>query len=152
MWTKKQTYSGLDEPISLDDEFVPPSIVYESPSLVKIIGSYTNQTMTSPFYNIDISVQIPDSIISSRDILDFAYFNKRKLYLAGLRKTLEMCNAKVHGNQAYKLFEVFYFKSDDRKPILCLRPAFTDGIMIRIFPTVIIVSPLFVELIRLISL
>lgn len=66
--------------------------------------------------------------------MDYAYFNKRKLFLAGIRKTLEKCNLKFHDNQMYRDFSVHYFKCDERKPVIVLKTPFSDELSIRIIP------------------
>jgi hypothetical protein len=139
-WVESQRYPGLSTPLSLQPSSEPVNFMYRSPVNVAVIGSYKTQSVTAPFYNIDVSVTIPKESVDARDILDFGYFNKRKLFLAGLRKTLEICNNKLHNKNAYHNFETVYFKCDDRKPVLQFQPVFSDSVVIRIFPTVSIPS------------
>lgn len=41
-------------------------IEYESPSTVEVTGSHSHQTMIAPFYNIDILLPMPTSIIQPK--------------------------------------------------------------------------------------
>lgn len=67
-WVQAQNYVGLERPLSVPTSFNDTqfSIIYQSPQSVDVIGSFRNQTLTAPDYNIDIAVVIPNGIINSR--------------------------------------------------------------------------------------
>lgn len=62
-----------------------------------------------------------------RDVLNHAYFNKRKLYLAAISEVLSdggLCQS----------IEVSYFNSDHRKPYLILTPNFKTKYSVNLYP------------------
>jgi hypothetical protein len=72
-WVKSQHYRGLENGLSNDytsdesDSLQFPSIVYLNPTEEPcFIGSYCNNTMTSPYLNVDIAITIPEGIIEQR--------------------------------------------------------------------------------------
>jgi hypothetical protein len=137
-FVRKQNYEGIGNWIGLDevdeDNF---SITFEAPVKVETVGSFLNQSSTSPYFNIDILVTMPASMFDSRDILNNIYFNKRALYLAGIRKTLLHANKlKKDQTDFYKNMKTMLFKADPRKPILQLQPYYSDSLFIRIIPVV----------------
>ncbi len=67
-------------------------------------------------------------------MLDFRYFNKRKLFLAGVWKSLQMCDKKLHHQQQYRNISVHLLKYDTRKPVLNIIPGFSDRFTVRIIP------------------
>ena len=67
------------------------------------------------------------ALATYRDVLNYAYFNKRKLYLAAISEVLSdggLC----------KTIEVSYFQSDHRKPYLILTPNFTTKYAVNLYP------------------
>ena len=78
-----------------------------------------------------------------RDILNHAYFYKRKLYLYGLSRSL---NEQVHADSEKKYALSFsWFKGDYRKPILEVSPSvefMQSNIVVRLIPTVPYLSTL----------
>lgn len=69
-----------------------------------------------------------------RDVLNHVYFDKRALFLAGLRKTLEKANKK--NGEKYKVFSFEYLKGDVRKPVLSIVPSFSSSVVVRLIPVV----------------
>lgn len=69
-----------------------------------------------------------------RDVVNHVYFQKRALFLAALRKSLEKINIKQ--GERYQNFQFKPFKGDERKMILALQPSFSDAVTIRLIPTV----------------
>lgn len=69
-----------------------------------------------------------------RDVLNHVYFDKRSLFLAGLRKTLEKANKK--NGDKYKAFSFEYLKGDVRKPVLAIVPSFSSSVVVRLIPVV----------------
>eukprot|EP01033_Poteriospumella_lacustris_P005404 gene5401-3849_t len=108
------------------------SMEYRSPSELLTTGSFATNTCISPFYNIDILVTIPSKLIDTRDVLNHVYFDKRALFLAGLRKTLEKANKK--NGEKYKVFSFEYLKGDVRKPVLSIVPSFSSSVVVRLIP------------------
>lgn len=103
------------------------SLAFEPPSTVEIIGSFALKAFTAPILNIDIAVHMPSSCFNAIDILNHAYFSKRKLYLGALLKLL----AK-HKSASVSLA---LFKGDVRKPIIRLKPvSFKSNVTLRIIP------------------
>jgi len=110
-----------------DDSNEAVSIIFEPPSTVEIIGSFAFKAITAPILNIDIAVHMPSSCFNTNDILNHAYFSKRKLYLGALWKLL----AKHKGAS----LSLALFKGDVRKPIIQLKPtSFKSKVTIRIIP------------------
>lgn len=75
-----------------------------------------------------------------RDVLNHSYFDKRKLYLAGLAASLKDLNKqRTDENEKYDM-TIALFKGDDRKPILNIKPKFECGTFsVRIIPVVSLV-------------
>lgn len=69
-----------------------------------------------------------------RDVVNNVYFQKRALFLAAVRKSLEKINVKQ--GERYQNFQFVLFKDDDHKVILTLQPLFSDAVTIRLIPTV----------------
>lgn len=69
-------------------------------------------------------------IFTYRDILNHVYFQKRALYLAAVRKSLEQINKKKETK--YKNFKTLLFKADCRKPIIQLQPQYSESIVVRL--------------------
>jgi hypothetical protein len=129
-WLVQQEY---DLHLSSIDEM--PAIIYQPPREIQFVGSFSVGTGTAPLYNVDIMVVMPAELFCQRDVLNHSYFDKRKLFLGALRKSLEQINKKDSGKR-YKNFRTVLFKGDERKPLLQLQPGFSDSIVIRVIPTV----------------
>ena len=135
-WTQSQGY-GID--LSSFVHHDVDSITYLAPSQVEVIGSFDSGAATAPLYNIDIAIYMPADIFSARDILNYAYFQKRALYLAGVRKSLEQIHKKQQtGGTAtgggYKNFKTLLMKADVKKPIIQLQPYYSESIVVRLIP------------------
>ncbi|KAK8789864.1 hypothetical protein WA158_006644 [Blastocystis sp. Blastoise] len=91
----------------------PISLHYQKPYRMDIIGSYLLRTSLINNLNIDIAIQMPDSCFSSKDYLDYVYFNKRSLYLYVLMKTMK---------EKYSSLNIYYswWNKDYSKPIICI--------------------------------
>ena len=76
-------------------------------------------------------------LLIGRDILNHAYFDKRRLYLAGLARYL---GEQTHDDLAKKYTLSFsWFKGDSRKPILEIAPSTSfmkSNIVVRLIPAV----------------
>jgi len=91
------------------------SMPFTKPRSVDIVGSSILQTATSPILNVDIIVGMPGDGFEERDILNHAYFDKRKLYLAAMAESLGQ-------SMEIDCVSIVSFKGDWRKPALVLKP------------------------------
>eukprot|EP01041_Mallomonas_annulata_P007991 gene7991-16353_t len=122
---------NLNLPIdSYDGKLV--KLKFSPPTLVTIVGSHILHTATKPFLNIDISITMPDDCFNSKDILNFTYFEKRKLYLGAIAYALQKHSEMILPNSII----LAQFKSDQRKPILILKPNLKTKYSIRLIPTI----------------
>lgn len=161
-WLLKQGIEGID---LINDSDV--KIDFSKPTSVDYIGSFSCQTATAPILNIDLAMILPSDLfdkrymltdytyscsstfnlqlpfIHNRDILNHAYFDKRKLYLAAIAKALmrksKSKNQNSDGSSCYKV-SIAWFKGDSRKPILQVSPNSINKkmpqITVRIYPVV----------------
>eukprot|EP01031_Cornospumella_fuschlensis_P027540 gene27540-33264_t len=139
-WVEKQGYSCLVPSTPYSDKDL--SISYQVPQEVSDIGSNASDTTIAPFYNIDLAVMMPADLFETKDVLNHVYFDKRRLYLAGIWKTLQIAQKRLQGgdNSAepvslYSDIIPVLFKADERKPILHIRPPFPSPIVLRLIPT-----------------
>lgn len=86
---------------------------FSKPVNIAVVGSFMLKTLakTAGGYNIDMTVEMPDSLFQEKDHLNFRYFYKRAVYCAVLRKHLESCNLQV---------QIEYFNGDLKRPVLVL--------------------------------
>ncbi|TPX44398.1 hypothetical protein CcCBS67573_g10412, partial [Chytriomyces confervae] len=129
-------------------EQVDPSIQYKfsfkKPEKVFIAGSYLVKTITKGKngFNVDVAVQMPDSIFTEKDHINNRYFNKRAYYLAVIAAAL-----KSKPNFARISFQ--HLNKDPRRPILVIESHTSEkseggfnhiggpgGVQIRILPVV----------------
>ena len=78
-------------------------------------------------------------IIITRDILNQKYFDKRKLYLGGLAKSLSNIRSESNNEEFDYEISFSWFKGDMRKPILEINSPFIHSnskIIIRLIPAV----------------
>ena len=105
------------------------SIDFEPPTDINIVGSSKLNISTKPYLNIDIAVTIPEIVFDEQDVLNYVYFDKRKLYLGVIAKYL----SEMDGN----IISIGLFKSDPRKPIIIVQTKnFKTNYEIRIIPTI----------------
>jgi hypothetical protein len=126
-WLSKQQYTGL----SLHN--LDQSIVYQSPETLEIVGSQAVDTGIAPFYTLDLAVLIPNALVGPKDVLNHVYFDKKRLFLAGLWKTLQLLNKKA-GYEVYSDICIIFLKGDERRPVLQLRPAHCKEYAVRLVP------------------
>eukprot|EP01138_Halocafeteria_seosinensis_P003773 gb/GECG01003858.1/.p1 GENE.gb/GECG01003858.1/~~gb/GECG01003858.1/.p1 ORF type:complete len:1501 (+),score=200.78 gb/GECG01003858.1/:1-4503(+) len=62
----------------------PVEMKWEKPSSIDVVGSFLLHTMTKPVLNVDLAVEIPDECFEERDIKNYAYFDKKQLYLRAI--------------------------------------------------------------------
>jgi hypothetical protein len=80
------------------------SIDFKDPKSVDVVGSSKLLTSTKPYVNVDIVINIPNDCFEDKDILNHAYFDKRKLYVAGIASALQHSSAADfirHSNFAF---------------------------------------------------
>lgn len=97
----------------------PVMLSFEKPTRLDLIGSYLLETGVHPEFNIDVAVEMPQSCFLPKDILNYRYFDKRKLYLGVLKNALE----DEFSESAIDIhFENFC--GDLNKPILVFKPRY----------------------------
>jgi U3 small nucleolar RNA-associated protein 22 len=137
-WLKKEGLEGFDSMQHTSkggdgsiNTLNSVSIAFAAPASVTIVGSSQLNTGTSPFVNVDIAVGMPDSVFAQTDILNYAYFKKRALYLGALCAELKRKEFATDGNASVALL-----KGDVRKPIIVVKVALKGVVAsIRIIPT-----------------
>lgn len=69
--------------------------------------------------------------------MNHIYFDKRRLYLAGVATLLNnsLSKSKKSPSSSYNL-SVTHFKGDSRKPILQIVPPFSSVVVVRLIPVV----------------
>jgi U3 small nucleolar RNA-associated protein 22 len=53
-----------------------------------LVGSYLLHSIVKPNCNVDIAIQIPNSCFVPKDVLDYRYHDKRRLYLSAIANEL----------------------------------------------------------------
>lgn len=96
----------------------PVELEYTKPSSIDVVGSFLLHTMCKPLLNVDVAVEIPDRCFEERDIKNFAYFDKKQLYLRALVTRL-LKHPDVQ-NGACEM-DVTAIHHDKMKPCLSLR-------------------------------
>ncbi|KAJ3235098.1 hypothetical protein HDU81_000845 [Chytriomyces hyalinus] len=117
---------------------------FKKPEKVFIAGSYLVKTITKGKngFNVDVAVQMPDSIFTEKDHINNRYFNKRAYYLAVIAAAL-----KTKPNFANIRFQ--HLNKDPRRPILVIESHTSEkseggfnhiggpgGVQIRILPVI----------------
>lgn len=74
----------------------------------------------------------PTDSLLYRDILNYVYFDKRKLYIGVLLHFLKVNSKRI----GIENVEVEKWKDDNRKPVLIIRPTAIPTITVRLHPTV----------------
>ncbi|KAJ3150218.1 hypothetical protein HDU89_003307 [Geranomyces variabilis] len=97
---------------------------FKRPTKVFIVGSYLLKAVSrSPSgTNVDMAVQMPDSIFTEKDSVNYRYFYKRAYYVAVLAAELR----KQRKELGIKL-EFEAFQGDSRRPVLVIRSAGKGG-------------------------
>jgi U3 small nucleolar RNA-associated protein 22 len=126
-WARDQCIRGfiLDGP-----NHESTKIIYKPATSCSVIGSLPLSTAIAPFLALDVAVTMPSDIFdSAKDILNYSYFDKRKLYLAAMSYELAasgLCDTVNVSN----------FRLDHRKPFLVVKPPFKTKYLIRFFPVI----------------
>ncbi|RYH13594.1 hypothetical protein EON65_35290, partial [archaeon] len=144
-WVEKQGYLSLVPSTPYSEKDL--TITYQAPQEICDIGSHASDTTIAPFYNIDLALVMPAEFFETKDVLNHVYFDKRRLYLAGVWKTLQVAQKHMqwgsggmeavgaNSTSLYKDITPVLFKADERKPILHLRPPFSSPLILRLIPT-----------------
>ncbi|KAH6602709.1 hypothetical protein BASA61_000874 [Batrachochytrium salamandrivorans] len=127
------------DPLPLDVKY---KFSFEKPSKVAIVGSFLLKTLArNPSgVNVDMSVQMPDTLFQEKDHVNHRYFHKRAYYLAVIAAEL----LKQGKGEFNVTIEFEAFQNDLRKPILILTSNKSagdlhfskSGFCIRIFPAI----------------
>lgn len=115
MLKKNKIVTPFPEPQPAEDAL--HSFAFEKPSAMHVVGGYGLKTIakTKTHFNVDVSVEMPDSIFQEKDYSNYRYHHKRACYLAVLAHAIKSSNKK---------FEVEYstLNGDLRRPILLVKP------------------------------
>ncbi|CAJ2646395.1 unnamed protein product [Trifolium pratense] len=105
---------------------------FKKPSVFKIGGSYSIQSLTRPELNVDLIIRLPKECFHEKDYLNHRYHGKRCLYLCLLKKYLEK-------SPSIDRVEWSTLQNEARKPLLIVYPAAKlvdfDGFFVRIIPS-----------------
>ncbi|KAI9096592.1 Nrap protein [Phlyctochytrium arcticum] len=127
-------------------EVKPPSDAqykfgFKKPTKVFVVGSYLMKTLAKgpSGSNVDLAIQMPESLFQEKDHVNYRYFYKRAYYLSVLAAEL-----KKRQDDLGITLEFEAFQNDRRRPILVLRstgsvPEYNFaklGFQIRIFVTI----------------
>ena len=93
------------------DESISYRFSFNKPARIHLVGSFPLRTCAKPILNVDVAVEMPNTLFHPKDYLDHRYFRKRAFYLAKLAVALRETNA--FGHLSYQ-----WFHGDHRKPIL----------------------------------
>lgn len=107
-WANEQGYfelepSAVDLKYCAEDEGLGTKITYKPPKKVLPTGSASHCSGTAPFYVVDVLVEMSTDLFNSKDILNYHYFNKRKLYLLALKNVLENAEAEAVSSKQEEL-------------------------------------------------
>eukprot|EP01039_Chlorochromonas_danica_P009781 gene9782-10816_t len=128
-WMEKLSLPGL----SLCNRAEDIAITFQCPSSVEIVGSLATETVVAPLLTVDLALPMSASFFNPRDILNHRYFDKRRLFLAAIFKTIQLRNKRT-GDSFCGSLSICYLKGDHRKPIIELQPAFSDIYRVRLIP------------------
>lgn len=130
-WLRRKGIKG----ISLDGaESANLSIRYHPPVSTTIVGSFLHKTSTKPFLCVDIAVIMSPLSFEAKDIINFSYFDKRKLYLGVL---LQQLLTPVNGSRFGSNVHITCMKGDSRKPVILIKPNKKTPYLVRLHPTVL---------------
>ncbi|EDV20361.1 uncharacterized protein TRIADDRAFT_32058, partial [Trichoplax adhaerens] len=124
---------GIQIPLHLKDvQTIKGKFIFKTPTVIAVVGSYMIGTITKPIVNVDVTVEIPQECLNSRDHINARYYYRRALYLAHLA---------YHLNQSDICQEVQYstMNGDPLKPILVIKAAperFNRYFTIRLYPCI----------------
>ncbi|EGC33351.1 hypothetical protein DICPUDRAFT_154593 [Dictyostelium purpureum] len=111
------------------------SVHYSRPSSIDVVGSFMSRSVIKSNPNVDMTIEIPLSSLSSKDANDFKYFTKRNLYLLKVANEL-----KKHPRFSDLSFK--NFNDDSNKQIIVIKPkedpktGSKTKFQIRIIPTI----------------
>ncbi|EGG23356.1 U3 snoRNP protein [Cavenderia fasciculata] len=95
--------------------FGDQTITVTKPSSVDLVGSYMLKSTIKSNPNVDVSVEIPSSIVGEEDIYEYKYFTKRNIYLWALAK-------EVAKNERFSDIEFQNWNGDSNKQMFIIRP------------------------------
>ncbi|KAJ3087953.1 hypothetical protein HK102_009907 [Quaeritorhiza haematococci] len=113
---------------------------FHKPEKLYIVGSYMLRTATKNpnLTNVDVAVQMHESMFQEKDWVNFRYFHKRAYFVAMLALALKRKASELPINIEYQ-----WFNGDERRPILVLKGVERSeydiskaGFCIRILPMV----------------
>ena len=89
------------------------SFAFEPPAKIAVVGSYLLKSLVKGQANIDLAVEMPESLFQENDQKNHRYSYKRSFYLAVIARSL-----KRLGHPMYFMAH----QNDTRRPILVLEP------------------------------
>ena len=115
----------------------PITLSFVKPCRMDLVGSYLLHSIVKPQCNVDISIEMPEECFVAKDIADYRYHDKRRLYLSVVAFALMK---EVPKHFSYVKVRGFREGNDrDDKPILVLGIASKDKRVkqfeIRLFPS-----------------
>ncbi|KAJ3198618.1 hypothetical protein HDU82_001186, partial [Entophlyctis luteolus] len=143
---KSVAKSNIVIPFAAVDAPAPDSTRYKfsfkPPAKVFIAGSYLVKTIakSGSGFNVDVAVQMPESIFVEKDHLNNRYFHKRAYYLAVLASALKASSAFKSAKISFELLN-----KDPRRPVIVLNAKGKEtfgsvggvgGVSIRVIPVV----------------
>lgn len=128
-WMEKLSLPGLSQFNRAEDI----AITFQCPTSIEIVGSLATETVVAPLLTVDLALPMCASFFNPRDILNHRYFDKRRLFLAAIFKTIQLRNKRTD-DSFYGSLSICYLKGDHRKPIIELQPSFSDIYRVRLIP------------------
>jgi len=108
---------GVVVPFAIPDG-IPANfkLSFAPPSHVDLVGSYLLRTNAKPNLNIDVAVEMPESLFRNKDHLNYCYSLKRAYFLSVL--ALHLSKSKAYGGVRFSTLD-----GNTLRPILLLSPS-----------------------------
>ncbi|XP_054163483.1 nucleolar protein 6-like [Oppia nitens] len=111
LWCKSLKVPIIQEPFEVNGVFN-----FETPKVIKIIGSYDLKTLIGPQIVVDLAVEIPTECWQRQDNLNHRYFRKRALYICYICQMIK--SWELIGDMKFT-----YFNGNHMKPIVLVTPS-----------------------------
>jgi U3 small nucleolar RNA-associated protein 22 len=94
------------------------AFAFEKPTAMHIVGGYGLKSIakTKTPFNVDVAVEMPNSIFQEKDYANYRYHHKRACFLAVLANAIKSSKKKFN-------VEYSTLNGDLRRPILLVHPA-----------------------------
>jgi len=117
------------EVLIVNDEAGAVKLKVQPPTHIHVIGSFHLRSQAKPNLNVDLSIQIPETCLSDKDIKKYRYFDKRALYVVAVAKFLKKTNE-------FSKISFTNFRGDQYKPIVVVEHKDCPGFHFRIIPCI----------------